>query len=224
MLDMILLRDRQFLVKSSLFTLWLTLSSPKVAAQYKVTETITMKLKPLLTLAMLLVPAFAMATNLQVGGNARSVSVSDHGELILNNDAINYQAWSTNDMLGKVRVIQAIAGRSSSKEMNAPLMAAITAADFPKESYQTTTIINQDDAMWGTSSFVKSSAEDSKKEFPWSSMVLDKHGLVANAWQLKEDSSAIIVQDKQGKILYVKEGALSDADIQQVLSLVTDNM
>ncbi|MCY9873125.1 YtfJ family protein [Vibrio barjaei] len=183
-----------------------------------------MKLKPLLTIAMLCLPTLAMATNLQVGGNARSISVKDHGELILNNDAITYQAWSSNDMLGKVRVIQAIAGRSSSKEMNAPLMKAITDAKFPEDSYQTTTIINQDDAMWGTSSFVKSSAEDSKQEFPWSSMVLDKHGLVANAWQLKEDNSAIIVQDKQGKILYVKEGALTDSEVQGVLTMISENL
>lgn len=66
-------------------------------------------------------------------------------------------------------------------------MAAITAAKFPAESYQTTTIINQDDAIWGTSSFVKSSAQDSKKEFPWSSMVLDEFGLVAKPGSYKRN-------------------------------------
>ena len=74
-------------------------------------------------------------------------------------------------------------------------MAAITASKFSEDSYQTTTIINQDDAIWGTGSFVKSSAESSKEEFPWSSMVLDEDGTVASSWALKEESSAIIVQD-----------------------------
>ena len=78
-------------------------------------------------------------------------------------------------------------------------MAAITDSKFAQDSYQTTSIINQDDAIWGTGSFVKSSAEDSKKDFPWSSMVLDEDGKVAGAWDLQEESSAIIVQDKQGK-------------------------
>ncbi|MGR5221729.1 YtfJ family protein [Vibrio parahaemolyticus] len=183
-----------------------------------------MKLKPLLTLAILCLPTIAMATNLQVGSNARSVSVKDHGEIVLNGGAVDYQAWASQDMLGKVRVIQAIAGRSSAKEMNAPLMSAITAAKFPEDQYQTTTIINQDDAIWGTGSFVKSSAEDSKQEFPWSSMVLDKHGLVASAWQLQEQSSAIIVQDKQGKILYVKQGVLSDSEVENVLAMIRDNL
>ncbi|WP_159656907.1 YtfJ family protein [Vibrio atypicus] len=183
-----------------------------------------MKNKTLLTLAIACSPMFAMAHNLTVGQTVPAVKVQSHGEIVIKSQDTAYQNWATQNLLGKVRVIQAIAGRSSSKEMNAPLMAAITAAKFPTEQYQTTTIINQDDAIWGTGSFVKSSAEDSKKEFPWSSMVLDKEGEVAKAWQLEEESSAIIVQDKQGKILFVKEGALSESDVQAVLGLIKDNI
>ncbi len=166
-----------------------------------------MKNKTLIALLLACSPTLAFAHNLTVGS---PVPLQDNN--------INYQKWRSADLLGKVRVIQAIAGRSSSKEMNAPL------AKFPAESYQTTTIINQDDAIWGTSSFVKSSAQDSKKEFPWSSMVLDEFGLVAQAWQLQAESSAIIVQDKQGNVLFVKEGALNEADIQTVLGLIQQNL
>ncbi|WP_194439589.1 YtfJ family protein [Vibrio fluminensis] len=180
--------------------------------------------KTLLALAMACSPMFAFAHNLTVGQTTPNVAIANHGEILVDGKDTVYQAWNSNDMLGKVRVVQAIAGRSSSKEMNAPLMTAITAAKFPAENYQTTTIINQDDAMWGTGSFVKSSAEDSKMEFPWSSMVLDENGIVANTWQLQPESSAIVVQDKQGKVLFVKEGKLSPAEIQQVLELITQNL
>lgn len=180
--------------------------------------------KTLLALAIACSPMFATAHNLTIGQNAPSVDIASHGEILVqDNDAI-YQAWSSNDMLGKVRVVQAIAGRSSSKEMNAPLMAAITASKFPAESYQTTTVINQDDSIWGTGSFVKSSAEDSKMSFPWSSMVLDEDGALATAWQLQPESSAIVVQDKQGKVLFVKEGQLSAEEIQQVLELIKQTL
>lgn len=183
-----------------------------------------MKNKTLIALLLACSPTLAFAHNLTVGSPVPAVGVEKHGEIVLQDNNINYQKWRSADLLGKVRVIQAIAGRSSSKEMNAPLMAAITAAKFPAESYQTTTIINQDDAIWGTSSFVRSSAQDSKKEFPWSSMVLDEFGLVAQAWQLQAESSAIIVQDKQGNVLFVKEGALNEADIQTVLGLIQQNL
>ncbi|ENM5786136.1 YtfJ family protein [Vibrio metoecus] len=183
-----------------------------------------MKNKTLITLLLACSPTLAFAHNLTLGGAVPAVGVDKYGEIVLQDKNVNYQKWSSADLLGKVRVIQAIAGRSSSKALNAPLMTAITAAKFPADSYQTTTIINQDDAIWGTGSFVKSSAQDSKKEFPWSSMVLDEFGLVAQAWQLQAESSAIIVQDKQGKVLFVKEGALSDAEIQTVLGLIQQNL
>lgn len=167
---------------------------------------------------------FASAHNLTVGQTVPNIAITNHGEIVLNGDDTTYQAWNSGQLLGKVRVIQAIAGRSSSKALNASLMTAITAAKFPSENYQTTTIINQDDSIWGTGSFVKSSAQDSKRDFPWSSMVLDEDGRVAEAWALAEENSAIIVQDKQGQILFVQEGALDDAQIQQVITLIQANL
>ena len=182
-----------------------------------------MKTKTLIALAMVCTFS-ASAHNLTVDEPLPTVDVASYGEIMVKNDDITYQKWSSQDMLGKVRVIQAIAGRSSSKALNQPLMTAITASKFTQDSYQTTSIINQDDAIWGTGSFVKSSAEDSKKDFPWSSMVLDEDGEVAKAWDLKEESSAIIVQNKQGKVLFVKEGTLAQDEIEQVLALIKDNL
>ncbi len=183
-----------------------------------------MKNKTLLSVLLALTPSLALGHNLSIGKTVPTVKVGAYGEIVMQGEGVAYQPWTTQQMLGKVRVIQAIAGRSSAKEMNAPLMSAITAAKFPAESYQTTTIINQDDAIWGTSSFVKSSAQDSKKEFPWSSMVLDESGLVANTWELKPESSAIIVQDKQGKVLFAKEGPLEQDEIKHVIELIKQSI
>ncbi|MGR5068003.1 MULTISPECIES: YtfJ family protein [Vibrio] len=183
-----------------------------------------MKTKTLLSVFIALTPSLALATNLKLGETVPAAKVNAYGEIVLQGEGVAYQPWATQHMLGKVRVIQAIAGRTSAKEMNAPLMTALIEAKLPQDSYQTTTIINQDDSIWGTGSFVKSSAQDSKKEFPWSSMVLDESGVIASSWALKEESSAIIVQDKQGKILFIKEGALSPNEINQVLGLIKQNI
>ncbi len=183
-----------------------------------------MKSKTLLSVLLLLTPGLALAHNISIGEALPDVRVAAYGEIVMQGKGVAYQPWATQHMLGKVRVIHAIAGRSSAKEMNSALMSAITAAEFPQDSYQTTTIINQDDAIWGTGSFVKSSAQDSKQEFPWSSMVLDKNGVVASTWALKKENSAIIVQDKQGKVLFIKEGALTTDEINQILSLIKQNI
>lgn len=181
-----------------------------------------MKKIPLLTLSVALLTSTSWAHSIQNGAAIPTASVTNHGELTLENDELVYTNWQTEQLPGKVRVVQAIAGRSSAKEMNAPLMAAITAADFDEARYQTTTIINQDDAMWGTGGFVKSSAEDSKREFSWSSIVLDENGSVAEAWRLKEESSLIAVLDDKGMVRFVKEGKLNEDEVNQVVSLVTE--
>lgn len=178
----------------------------------------------MIALLAALLPGIAAAHTIHVGEPIPAASVADKGEITLQGDEIIYQDWSSTKLSGKVRIVQAIAGRSAAKEMNADLIQAITAADFPQDKYQTTTIINQDDAIWGTGGFVKSSAEDSKRDFSWSSMVLDANGQVHATWELQSKNSAIIVLDKDSRVLFVKEGKLSPQEIEQAITLVQSNL
>ena len=100
-------------------------------------------------------PLLAFANGLTVGKTVPTATVKDYGEIQLHDGKESYKSWNTGELVGKVRVIQAMAGRSSAKQMNQPLMDAISAAKFPEDKYQTTTIVNQDDSMWGTGSMVK---------------------------------------------------------------------
>ncbi|HGN1704669.1 TPA: YtfJ family protein [Providencia rettgeri] len=183
-------------------------------------------IKNFLVLVCLLgLPSFTMASNIQLNQIVPATSVTDKGELILNNDdKLDYQTWKSSQLIGKVRTIQHIAGRSSAKELNAPLIEAIKQAKFPHNTYQTTTIINTDDAIFGTGVFVKSSVEDSKKEFPYSQFIVDSDGIVKNAWGLKPESSAIIILNNQGKVLFFKDGELSPQEIEKVISLLVSEL
>lgn len=173
---------------------------------------------------LFVLPGMASALALHQGQPLPTVAVAQRGELVLQGDKVNYQTWHSSQLTGKVRVIQHIAGRSKAKELNAPLIEAIKAAKLPHDRYQTTTIINLDDALFGTGPFVVGKTEDSKREFPWSSFVLDKDGRVRQQWDLASESSAIAVLDKSGLVLFVKEGALSQAEIQQVMTLIQANL
>ena len=177
-----------------------------------------------LALTLALLSPLAMAHNIKESTPVPVVKISDSGELVLSGKDITYQPWQSGVLTGKVYLIQHIAGRSSAKELNAPMIEAIKAAKLPHEKYQTVTIINSNDAIWGTSGFVKSSAEDSKKEFPWSSMVLDAKGMARNAWDLAPESSAIVLVGKDGKVLFVKDGQLAQNDIEQVMGLIKSHI
>lgn len=173
-------------------------------------------------LGSLMLSHFAFAHNLQLEQSLPSVKVVEYGEIILAGKETKFQTWTSSSLVGKVRVIHHLAGRTAAKEKNQGMIDAIKAARFAPIHYQTTTIINADDAIVGTGVFVKSSAEKGKIENPHSQVVLDDKSAVKKAWHLNAKDSAIIVLDKKGKVKFVKEGKLSQTDIQAVISLVTE--
>ncbi|WGE32329.1 YtfJ family protein [Actinobacillus genomosp. 2] len=162
----------------------------------------------------------AFAHNVQLNVALPSVSVAKDGEILNKGKEVSYKPWSSNSLAGKVRVVHHFAGRSSAKEKNEALINAIKAANFDRSKYQTTSIINADDAIVATGSFVKSSAEDGKRENPHSQVVLDQSSSVKNAWGLKAKDSFVVVLDKNGKVQFVAEGKLSSAQIQQAIDLI----
>lgn len=58
----------------------------------------------------------AFAHNIQPNQLLANVTVSDKGEITLNDNDVAYKSWSSTALPGKVRVIQHIAGRSAAKE------------------------------------------------------------------------------------------------------------
>lgn len=167
-------------------------------------------------------PFMATAHNLTLHQTPPAVAVTNAGELVLTQNQLSARNWRLSNGEGKVRLVQHIAGRSSAKELNAPLIEAIKAANLPRDRYQTVTIINVDDALFGTSGFVRSSAEESKREFPWSSIVVDNKGVVAQGWQLTAKNSAIILLNKEGTVLFAKEGALNSEQINSVMMRIKE--
>uniref|UniRef100_A0A182SG62 Protein ytfJ n=1 Tax=Anopheles maculatus TaxID=74869 RepID=A0A182SG62_9DIPT len=174
-----------------------------------------MKKSRLLIISLLLAPLLASAHNFQLQQRVAPIGVSDKGELNYDNDKFSYKSWNSAQLNGKVRVVQHIAGRTSAKDLNDPLIEAIKAAKLPHDRYQTTTIVNTDDAIIGTAMFVRNSIEDSKKTFPWSQFIVDSNGIVKKAWDLQPKGSAIVVLDQEGKIQFAKDGALTPQEVQQ---------
>ena len=162
----------------------------------------------------------SFAHNLQFNTALPYVSVQTDGEVIINNGSINYKNWESPALAGKVRVLQHMAGRSSVKEKNDSLMEMIKSQRFDASKYQTTTIINAEDAIFGTGAFVKSSAEKGKKNNPHSQVILDQTGQVKKDWGLQPKESLIVVLDKSGKVKFAHEGKLSEQQMNQVIELI----
>ncbi|WP_241606722.1 YtfJ family protein [Rosenbergiella epipactidis] len=169
-----------------------------------------------------LLPTLAMANNFIIGQPVKPLSVADKGQLILNGDTITYQPWASQQLLGKVRIIQYIAGRSSAKKQNGDMIKAVKAAQLPTAYFQPVTIVNADDELFGTGLFVQGKIEKNQRKYPWAQFVIDNDGRGKALWQLPAASSTIIVTDKQGKVRWQKDGPMTDAEVSHVIQLLRD--
>ncbi len=153
-----------------------------------------------------------------------AVSVDNKGEVLLEDGRTHYATWDSAVLKGKVRCVHHLAGRSSAKEINESLMDALKKANFPQSDYQTTTIVNLKDAIFGTGSLVSMMVEGGKKEFPWTSVVVDAKGTVQSAWELQKESSAVAILDRDGKVLFSKDGKLTADEVTSVVALIAEQL
>ena len=101
------------------------------------------------------------------------------------------------------------ARRKSAKKKNSLLIKAVEAANFPQDRFQPTTIVNTDDAIFGTGYFVVGKIEKNKRRYPWAQFIIDGNGQGRVAWRLPEQSSTILVLNKAGQIQWAKDGSLT---------------
>lgn len=174
----------------------------------------------LLTLVLLLLPLAASAHNFVYGQPVAPVAIADRGELNLREGEFSYQNWNSGELAGKVRVVQYIAGRTSAKKKNSLLITAVKEAQFPEDRFQPTTIVNTDDAIPGSGFFVRGKIEKNKRNYPWAQFVVDSDGIGRKTWQLPEESSTILVLDRQGRVRWAKDGSLSSSEVSDVIGLV----
>ncbi len=99
------------------------------------------------------------------------------------------------------------------------LIKAVEAANFPQDRFQPTTIVNTDDAIFGTGYFVVGKIEKNKRRYPWAQFVIDGNGQGRVAWRLPEQSSTILVLNKAGQIQWAKDGSLTPEEVDHVIAL-----
>lgn len=156
----------------------------------------------ILALILTLLVSSTVSAEIKVGEKIPEVSIDDKGiftfdyeikdgKMALKKDAkITYKPWSTKDIEGKVSTIYHLAARTGIDDINKDYIDALIEADFPAQlpdsPYKTTTILNMDDALWGTSKIASSRFHGSQEEFPYAYYVTDEKGKALETWGLKK--------------------------------------
>jgi hypothetical protein len=130
-------------------------------------------------------------------------------------------AWRSDELKGKVHVLFYV--DPDEKDTNNDASEALDKEKFPAEKFQSVAIINMA-ATWMPNFAISMSVEDKQKRYPRTIYVRDYKKVLVDAWKIADDSSNILAFDKQGKLIFRKDGKLGPEDIQKLIKTVKDNL
>ncbi len=129
--------------------------------------------------------------------------------------------WSSEELRGKVHVLFYV--DPDERETNNDATEALLKEEFPGEKFQSFGIINMA-ASWLPNFAISSSLKDKQKRYPRTIYVRDYKKVLVNSWKIADDSSNVLAFDKQGKLIFRKDGKLSPEDIQTLIKTIRNHL
>ena len=129
--------------------------------------------------------------------------------------------WSSEELQGKVNIIFYVDPDES--DTNNPASEALAKEKFPAYKFHTFAIINMA-ATWLPNFAISSRLKGKQERYPTTIYVRDYKKVLVNAWKIADDSSDILAFDKNGKLIFKKDGKLNPVEIQTLIKVVRDNL
>ncbi len=129
--------------------------------------------------------------------------------------------WSSEELRGKVHVLFYVDPDES--DTNNDASEALLREKFPGEKFQSFGIINMA-ASWLPNFVISSILKKKQSRYPTTIYVRDYKKVLVNAWKIADDSSNVLAFDKQGKLIFRKDGKLTTEDIQKLIKSVRDHL
>ncbi len=129
--------------------------------------------------------------------------------------------WSSEELQGKVFVIFYV--DPDEKDTNNAASEALDKEKFPTDKFQSYGIINMA-ATWLPNFAINSALEEKQKKYPKTIYVRDYKKVLVQAWKIADDSSNVLAFDKKGKLIFRKDGKLTNEEIQKLIKAIRDNL
>jgi hypothetical protein len=130
-------------------------------------------------------------------------------------------AWSSEEMKGKVHVLFYV--DPDEKDLNNDASEALNKEKFPAEKYASVGIINMA-ATWLPNFMISSSLEEKQKRYPSTIYVRDMKKALVRAWKISDDTSDVLAFDKEGRLIFRKDGKLDAGEIDQLLKVIKEHL
>ncbi len=109
------------------------------------------------------------------------------------------------------------------RSANEELEKALELENFPRDKYGSIGIINMA-ASWLPNAAIASSLEDKQKKYPLTVYVKDLNKSLVNKWKMTDDQYDVVVFDKQGTVIFAKDGVFQKADIDAMIAVIKANL
>ena len=129
--------------------------------------------------------------------------------------------WSCEELRGKVHVLFYV--DPDEKDTNNDASETLDKENFPADKFQSVAIINMA-ATWLPNFVISSSLKDKQKRYPRTIYVWDYKKVLVNVWTIADDSSNVLAFDKQGKLIFRKDGKLTPEEIQTLIRAIRDHL
>jgi uncharacterized protein len=127
--------------------------------------------------------------------------------------------WSSEEIKGKVSVVFYV--DPDEKDTNNDASEALKKEKFSMEKYQSFAIINMA-ATWLPNRAISSSLKKKQEEYPDTIYVRDYKKVLVQEWGIADDSSNILAFDKNGLLIFRKDGKLNEEEIARLVKAVGD--
>jgi len=134
---------------------------------------------------------------------------------------LDAKPWSSDELQGKLSVIFYVSPDEG--DTNNPASEALRKEKFPADKFRSYAIINMAASML-PNFLVNSALKEKQERYPRTIYVRDYNKVLVDAWNIADHSSDVMVFDKQGTLIFRKDGKLTDEEIQKLIKTVRDNL
>lgn len=175
--------------------------------------------------ALLWLVSVSQVQAFEKGAELPDVTINKKGELRIDNDRISYAPWGISEAkAGIPKIVFHIPARMSSQSIIDPMTDRLEAEDFAEDRFQAITVVNLDDALWGTAGIVASELEKNKRKHPEATIVADDGSRALKAWGLQRKATYFILLDAEDRVIHSHEGQMEQADIEQFIKLIKEQL
>jgi len=130
---------------------------------------------------------------------------------------VDGKAWSSSSIKDKVFVLFYV--DPDVKDRNQPFVDALHTIHLDHSKFGSIAVINLA-ATWKPNIVIEAILKAKQRKYPDTIYVKDKKKVLVKKWGLADDDSDVVVFDREGKVIFQKNGKLSNDEISRVLKLI----